>query len=166
MRHWIKDPQGEGSFPSAKGQGFHSHPHSWSYPTTRNRYGYWIWLGFPDGGMDKFWDITELGSRLLTLEFLCTLQYYEGGIAFRMFKQGIMLSWRELSNHLGFSSRFILDIDSDLPNFERHQFKREISWDEFYSQARTSDMEHPLLGCSTNGSGTIFSIAMILEKQE
>ena len=62
-----------------------------------------------------------------------------------MFKQDIMLSWRELSDHLGFSSRCILDIDSDLPNFERHQFWREISRDEFYSQARTSDMEHPTL---------------------
>ena len=34
----------------------------------------------------NFWNITELGSCLLTLEFLCTLQYYEGGIAFWMFK--------------------------------------------------------------------------------
>ena len=46
-------------------------------------------------------------------------------------------------------SRFLfkmhLDIDSDLPNFERHQFWREISRDVFYSQARTSDMEHPTL---------------------
>jgi len=54
-----------------------------------------------------------------------------------------MLSWTELSDHLGFSSRCILDIDSDLPNFERHQFWREISRDEYYVQARTSDMEHP-----------------------
>jgi len=62
-----------------------------------------------------------------------------------MFKQQIMLSWRELSDHLGFSSRCILNIDSDPPNFERHQFWREISRDNFYSQARTSDMEHPTL---------------------
>ena len=96
-------------------------------------------------GWTNFWNITELGSCLLTLEFLCTLQYYEGGIAFRMFKQDIMLSWRELSDHFGFSSRCILNIDSDLPNFERHQFWREISRDDFYSQARTSDMEHSTL---------------------
>ena len=96
-------------------------------------------------GWKNFWDITELGSHLLTIEFLCTLQYYEGGIAFWMFKQDIMLSWRELSDHLGFSSRCILDIDTDLPNFERHQFWREISRDEYYVQARTSDMEHPTL---------------------
>jgi len=29
-------------------------------------------------GWINFWNITELGSRLLTLEFLCTLQYCEG----------------------------------------------------------------------------------------
>jgi len=96
-------------------------------------------------GWTNFWNITELGSHLLTLEFLCTLQYYEGGIAFRMFKHDIMLSWRELSDHLSFYSRCILDINSDLPNFERHQFWREKSRDEFYSQAQTSDMEHPTL---------------------
>jgi len=71
-------------------------------------------------GWTNFWNITELGSHLLTLEFLCTLQYYEGEIVFWMFKQKIMLSWRELSDHLRFSSRCILNIDSDLPNFERH----------------------------------------------
>jgi len=30
-------------------------------------------------GWKKNWNITELGSRLSTLKFLCTLQYYEGG---------------------------------------------------------------------------------------
>jgi len=30
-------------------------------------------------GWTNFWNITELGSRLLTTGFLCTLQYYEGG---------------------------------------------------------------------------------------
>ena len=33
-------------------------------------------------GWINFWDITELGSHLLTLEFLCTLQYYEGELLF------------------------------------------------------------------------------------
>jgi len=33
-------------------------------------------------GWTNFWNITELRSRLLTLEFLCTLQYYEGGSLF------------------------------------------------------------------------------------
>jgi hypothetical protein len=93
----------------------------------------------------NFWDITELGSRLLTIEFLCTLQVCEGGIVFRMFKQDIMLSWRELSDHLGFSSRCLLDIDAGLPNFDRNQFWREISRDESFNQPRTSDMEHPTL---------------------
>ncbi len=82
----------------------------------------------------NFWDITELGSRLLTIEFLCTLQICEGGIVFRMFKQDIMLSWRELSDHLGFSPRCLLDIDTGLPNFDRNQFWREISRDLSFNQ--------------------------------
>ena len=40
-------------------------------------------LIFQTVGWTNFWDITELGSRLLTLEFLCTLQYYEGESLFR-----------------------------------------------------------------------------------
>ena len=67
------------------------------------------------------------------------------GAVFWMFKQEIILSWRALSDHLGFSSRAILDIDTELPNFERHQFWREISRDEYFFQPQTSDMEHPTL---------------------
>jgi len=33
-------------------------------------------------GWTNFWDITELSSHLLTIEFLCTLQHYEGGSLF------------------------------------------------------------------------------------
>jgi hypothetical protein len=79
------------------------------------------------------------------MEFFCTLQLSEGGVAFRLFKQDYVLSWRELSNHLGFSSRAILDLDSDLTNFDRHQFWREISRDQYFLQPRTSDIEHPTL---------------------
>lgn len=33
-------------------------------------------------GWTDFWNVTELGSRLLTIEFLCTLQYSEGVLLF------------------------------------------------------------------------------------
>ena len=36
-------------------------------------------------GLDGFWNIAKHGSKLLTLEFLCTLQITDTGIQFRLF---------------------------------------------------------------------------------
>jgi hypothetical protein len=36
-------------------------------------------------GWDSFWSIAEHGSKLLTLEFLCTLQITDTGVKFRLF---------------------------------------------------------------------------------
>jgi hypothetical protein len=44
-------------------------------------------LIFPLVGWDSFWNITELGSKLLTIEFLCTLQTTKDGVMFRFFKE-------------------------------------------------------------------------------
>ena len=42
-------------------------------------------LVFRAVGWDGFWNIAEQGSKLLTLEFLCTLQITDTGIQFRLF---------------------------------------------------------------------------------
>jgi hypothetical protein len=49
-------------------------------------------LIFPFVGWELFWDITELGSKLLTIEFLCTLQTTEDGVTFRFFKETFNLT--------------------------------------------------------------------------
>ena len=68
-------------------------------------------------GWGNFWNITENGSKLLMIEFLCTLQVTELGVAFRLFKQTFILTWRELSNPLGFPPIAAIDIDAMLQDF-------------------------------------------------
>jgi hypothetical protein len=40
---------------------------------------------FKDVGWEDVWEINELGSKLLTVEFLCTLQPTEFEFLFRLF---------------------------------------------------------------------------------
>jgi hypothetical protein len=68
-----------------------------------------------------------MGSMLLTLEFLCTLQMTELGVAFRMFQQTFILKWRELSNLHGFSPTAATDLDYALEDFDRHRSWQELS---------------------------------------
>ena len=41
-------------------------------------------------GWENIVPIDELGSRLLTIQFLCSLQEVEGGITFRVFEKKIL----------------------------------------------------------------------------
>jgi hypothetical protein len=63
-------------------------------------------------GWGNFWNIIENGSKLLTIEFLCTLHVTALGVAFRLFKQTFTLTWRELSNLIG--------LDAALEDYNRH----------------------------------------------
>jgi hypothetical protein len=67
------------------------------------------------------------------------------GVTFRLFAREFSLTWRELSNLLGFPTNAALDLDIGLEDFDRHKFWSEISRDFIFYQPRTSDMEHPTL---------------------
>ena len=60
-RPWTEDPMGERSLSAVEEQRFHSHPYYRSNPTTRNRYGHWIWLNFLNDGLDKFLEYNWAG---------------------------------------------------------------------------------------------------------
>jgi hypothetical protein len=46
-------------------------------------------------GWASAWDVSKIGSKLLTIEFLCTLRTIESGVYYRLFKQEFYLTWRE-----------------------------------------------------------------------
>jgi hypothetical protein len=94
-------------------------------------------------GWDSAWDVTEIGSKLLTIEFLCTLRTMESGVYFRLFKQEFYPTWRELSDLLNFASNIPVDIDEALGDFEMHKFWTEISKHTVFYSHRTTDIEHP-----------------------
>jgi len=52
-------------------------------------------------GWKSFWQIDELGIKLLTIEFLCSLQVTHDGVYFRMFNQEHNLTWKQLNVALG-----------------------------------------------------------------
>ena len=56
-------------------------------------------------GWEEFAPVTELGSRPLTIQFLCSLTEIPDGIEFCLFGTNYRVSWKELSRLLGFSSR-------------------------------------------------------------
>ena len=78
-------------------------------------------------GWANFKDTSEQGCRLLTLEFLCTLQSNREGVTFRMFRQEFSLSWRDLSNALGFSPYCHLKIDSALEDYQARRFWKDLT---------------------------------------
>jgi hypothetical protein len=96
-------------------------------------------------GWVSAWDVAELGSKLLTIEFLCTLRTTESGVYFRLFKQEFYPTWRELSDLLNFPSNIPVDIDEALGDFEKHKFWTKISKHTVFYSHRTSDIEHPTL---------------------
>lgn len=96
-------------------------------------------------GWDGFWNIAEQGSKLLTLEFLCTLQITNIGIQFRLFRKEFSSSWKDLSLLLGFNSQCVVDVDHALQDFDRQKFWKEISVLNEFHRPRTNDIQHPTL---------------------
>jgi len=73
-------------------------------------------------GWSSFASTTELGSKLLTIEFLCTLQLTQIGFYFRLFSHEFCLPWRVLSDLLGFASNTRLGLTEALKDFDTHKF--------------------------------------------
>jgi hypothetical protein len=83
-------------------------------------------------GWSSFASIAELESKLLTIEFLCTFQLTQTGVYFRLFTQEYCLTWRNLSDLLGFPANTCLDLTEALKDFDMHKFWIEISKEPFF----------------------------------
>lgn len=70
------------------------------------------WFGFRIFS-DKY------GIKLLTLEFLSTLQTQQDGIYFRMFNQDFSLTWSALKTALGFDHDCSLDLNHATRRFDK-----------------------------------------------
>ena len=64
----------------------------------------------------------ELGFKLLTAEFLCTMQTTYSEVTFRLFGKDFSVPWKQLSELLGFNAQCVVDIDSALQDFDRTKF--------------------------------------------
>jgi hypothetical protein len=77
-----------------------------------------IWKAIGWEEVDPLW---EQGSRLLTIQFLCSLKEVDNGITFRLFEEHFCTR-KGLAQHIGFQRRCLIDIDHALRGFNHHNF--------------------------------------------
>ena len=63
-------------------------------------------------GWEDVWEINELGSKLLTAEFLCTLKPTDSEVSFRLFGKDFSIPWKQFSELLGFHAQCVIDVDT------------------------------------------------------
>jgi len=78
-------------------------------------------------GWDDFVPVEENGSRLLTIQFLCTLREVDAGVSFRLFGVEHYFNWRNFSHLLGFSVRLPVSLAKACRGFDRLEFWDLIS---------------------------------------
>ena len=89
--------------------------------------------------------IDEPGCKLLTIEFLCTLQPIDSEVSFRLFGKEFSIPGNFFSKLLGFHSQCIIDVNSAIQDFNRNKFWREISKEIVCYHPRTNEIHHPTL---------------------
>ena len=78
-------------------------------------------------GWSRVAPVHELGSRLLTIKILGTLQIVDYGITFHCFGRDFGIYWKGLANRLGFHERCSIDLGFSLGVYQRHAFWHLIS---------------------------------------
>jgi hypothetical protein len=72
--------------------------------------------------MGNAWELNEQKCRLLTIEFLCTLQLEDTKVSFRLFNKEFSPSCKNFSRFLGFQEQCAIDIDTAINDFDRTRF--------------------------------------------
>jgi hypothetical protein len=96
-------------------------------------------------GWTDFVNVSELGYRDLTIQFLCTLIEENDGISFRLFGNEFSLSWKELSMILSFYHRCNSNVVKATRGFEKQSFWQSISGESTYWKPRCNDIQNPTL---------------------
>lgn len=98
-------------------------------------------------GWNDFMPISEEGSHLLTIQFLCTLQEADDGISFHFFRREYQLFWMNLSLLLGFHRKCIVDFDKAVRDFNCQSFWTSISDQVVVGKfaPRCTDIHNPTL---------------------
>jgi hypothetical protein len=91
------------------------------------------------------WEINEQWCKLLTIEYLCTLQTTDSEVSFRLFGKEFSIHWKNFSGLLGFPAQCTVDVDSVIKYFDMNKFWREISKEIVCHHPCTNDIHHPTL---------------------
>ena len=98
-------------------------------------------------GWGNFTPVEEYGSRLLTIQFLCTLREVENRVYFRLFGKEYLLSWKTFAGHLDFNKLWPISLDQACRGFNRHEFLGRISGQVVHGKfaPRCGDIHNPTL---------------------
>jgi hypothetical protein len=102
-------------------------------------------LIFRNIAWEDAWIITEEGSKLLTMEFLCSLILDDDNVEFRLFNGSFTMTWKTLSTTLGFAENCSLDVYASLHDFDRSRFLTDISNLKSTRKPTTNEIHHPTL---------------------
>ena len=78
-------------------------------------------------GWDDFVPVEENGSRILTIQFLCTLWEVDDGVCFLFFRNEYYFTWRNFSHLLDFNARLPFSLKKACRSLDRHEFWGLIS---------------------------------------
>ena len=117
---------------------------------------------FEHVGWSRVAPVHELGSHLLTIQFLGTLQIVDYGISFRCFGVEYSLYWKDVVAHLDFNVCCSIDLDFSLSGYNRHSFWHLISRQNVVGkfQPNANNIHHPTRFC-ISGLLVLFSLGMI-----
>jgi hypothetical protein len=76
---------------------------------------------------ESFVPVQEIGSRPITIQFLCTLQEEASGISFRLHGVLYRVSWKDLSCTLRFRCHCAVPLEQACSDFNRESFWEELS---------------------------------------
>ena len=98
-------------------------------------------------GWDNFVPIEEYGSRLLTIQFLCTLQEVENGVYFRLFGMYYFLSWKTFASHLDFNKCWPISLEQACRGVNHHEFWGQVSGQVVHAMFAPwyNDIQNPTL---------------------
>jgi hypothetical protein len=123
-------------------------------------------LIFWNVGWEDAWTIIENGCRLLTIEFLSTLQLGEQEITFRLFNKPFSPTWKNFSNILGFHESCNVDVDDALKELDRTHFWQDISRETVCHRPYTDEIHNPTLRFIHKWLGVTFFLERTFRLQE
>jgi len=98
-------------------------------------------------GWEDAWEINEQGSKLLTMEFISSLDFDDDNVSFRMFNKPFTLTWKTVCVALGFSDQCVVNIANVLKDFNKDDFWENIiaKQPERKQKYTTEEVHHPTL---------------------
>jgi len=98
-------------------------------------------------GWEDAWEISEQCSKLLTMEFISSLDFDDDNVHFRMFNKPFTHTWKTVTKALGFLDQCVVNIANVLRDFNKDDFWENITakQPERKQKYTIEEVHHPTL---------------------